>query len=167
MNQTKGKRVARSSRRRGRRRAGEKKGTDFKSENQTLTLKRKPTWASTHRRQHRHRADRKTAASLPNGARDRAEIRTAPRQAVTATGHHPAAPRRRRAQPRASTHAGERALDGAALPLPRPLRTAAAAGLTGLRCGVREKERKKMNLGFRERSWPGVLISRRARAAVG
>jgi len=61
MNQRKGKRVARSPRRRARRRAGEKerKGTDFKSENQTLTLKRKPTWASTHRRQHRHRADRR------------------------------------------------------------------------------------------------------------
>ena len=41
MNQRKGKRVARSPRRRARRRAGEKKrkGTDFKSENQTLTLK--------------------------------------------------------------------------------------------------------------------------------
>ena len=28
-------------------------------------------------------------------------------------------------------------------------------GFSELRCGVREKERKKMNLGFRERSWPG------------
>ena len=43
MNQRKGKRMARSPRRRARRRAGEKerKGTDFKSENQTLTLKKK------------------------------------------------------------------------------------------------------------------------------
>ena len=169
MNQRKGKRVARSPCRRARRRAGEKerKGTEFKSENQTLTLKRKPTWALTHRRRHRHRADRRPRrrSRTARGTEPRSALHLA--RAVTATGHHHAAPRRRRAQPRASTHAGERALDGATFLLPRPLRTAAAAGLSELRCAMREKGRERMNLGFLEGCGRGEFLSgRKARRTV-
>ena len=155
--------MARSPRRRARRRAGAKGkernrfqiGKPNPNPKKEAYLGFYPSSAASPPR------GKETAASLPNGARDRAEIRTAPRQAVTATGHHQAAPRRWRAQPRASTHAGERALDGATLLLlPRPLRTAAAAGLSELRCGVREKERERMNLGFRERRRSLVLIQR-------
>jgi hypothetical protein len=66
--------------------------------------------------------------SLMAGAQNRATSPLHLARVVTAIGHHHVAPRRQRAQPRASTHADERAWGGTTTSSSRPPWAAAAAG---------------------------------------